>query len=91
VDVNNTRRVVIPLAIAAWKAYYGHMITTVNLPDVIHTQLKVIADVEHRSMNATILVAVERYIEEFSHQARVRELSRDVAQRDAELLDRLAQ
>jgi predicted transcriptional regulator len=67
------------------------MVTTLNLPDQLHEQLKTLAEEEHRSMNATILVAVERYIEERGHRARVRDLARDVAQRDADLLDRLAQ
>ena len=54
-------------------------------------QLKALADEEHRSMNATIIVAVERYVEDQDRRGRVRELAREVAQRDAELLDRLAQ
>jgi predicted transcriptional regulator len=66
------------------------MITTVNLPDELHAALKQIADDEHRSMNATIVVAVEQYVAVRSHRAKVRELAADVAQRDAELLDRLA-
>jgi len=36
------------------------MITTVNLPDELHAQLKQVADQERRSMNATILMAVEQ-------------------------------
>ena len=66
------------------------MVTTLNLPDHLHEQLKALAEEEHRSMNATILVAVERYVAEQGHRSRVRDLARDVAQRDAELLDRLA-
>ncbi len=41
-------------------------------------------------MNATIVVAVEKYVLERNQRARVRELARDVAERDAELLRRLA-
>lgn len=67
------------------------MITTVNLPEELHTQLKQVADEDRRSMNATIVVAVEQYVAARSHRTRVRELARDVASRDAELLDRLAQ
>jgi predicted transcriptional regulator len=67
------------------------MVTTINLPDELHAALKRIADDEHRSMNATILVAVEQYVTVRSHRAKVRQLAADVAQRDAELLDRLAQ
>jgi predicted transcriptional regulator len=67
------------------------MVTTLNLPDDLHAALKRIADDEHRSMNATILVAVEQYVAVRSHRAKVRELAADVARRDAELLGRLAQ
>jgi predicted transcriptional regulator len=67
------------------------MVTTLNLPDELHAALKRIADDEHRSMNATILVAVEQYVAARSHRSKVRELAADVARQDAELLDRLAQ
>jgi predicted transcriptional regulator len=66
------------------------MVTTLNLPDDLHAALKRIADDEHRSMNATILVAVEQYVAVRNHRSKVRELAADVARRDAELLDRLA-
>jgi predicted transcriptional regulator len=66
------------------------MITTVNLPDELHSLLKQVADRERRSMNATILMAVEQYVTERSHRGRVRELAAEVARQDAELLDRLA-
>lgn len=66
------------------------MVTTLNLPDDLHAQLKALAEAEHRSMNATILVAVEQYVEENGRRARVRNLAGEVAQRDAELLGRLA-
>jgi len=66
------------------------MITTVNLPDELHALLKQVADQERRSMNATILMAVEHYVAERSHRARVRDLATEVARQDAELLDRLA-
>jgi len=67
------------------------MVTTVNLPDELHAALKRVADDEHRSMNATILVALEQYVAARSHREKVRGLASDVAGRDAELLDRLAQ
>jgi predicted transcriptional regulator len=67
------------------------MVTTVNLPDELHAALRRVAEEEHRSMNATILVAVEQYVTARSHRSKVRELAADVAQRDAELLGRLAQ
>jgi hypothetical protein len=53
--------------------------------------LRRIADDEHRSMNATIVVAVEQYVAARSHRSKVRELAAEVARRDVELLDRLAQ
>ena len=67
------------------------MVTTVSLPEELHAKLKAVAEAEHRSMNATILVAVEQYVTDRDHQSRVRELGLDVANRDAELLRRLAQ
>jgi predicted transcriptional regulator len=67
------------------------MVTTVNLPDELHARLKQVAEAEHRSMNATIVIAVEQYVDERHRRARVRALAHDVAQRDAELLNRLAQ
>lgn len=67
------------------------MVTTINLPDDLHAALRRVADDEHRSMNATILVAVEQYVAARSHRAKVRGLAADVARQDAELLDRLAQ
>lgn len=67
------------------------MITTINLPDGLHERLKELAEQEHRSMNATIVVAVEEYVSAHNRRARVRDLARDVAGRDAELLRRLAQ
>lgn len=67
------------------------MVTTINLPDGLHERLKELAEQEHRSMNATIVVAVEEYVSAHNRRARVRDLARDVAGRDAELLRRLAQ
>ncbi|WP_320065886.1 ribbon-helix-helix domain-containing protein [Micromonospora sp. RTGN7] len=67
------------------------MVTTVNLPDGLHERLKQLADQERRSMNATIVVAVEEYVSAHSRRSRVRDLAREVAERDAELLRRLAE
>jgi predicted transcriptional regulator len=80
----------IAMAAAVLKQYDDPMITTVNLPEELHAQLKQVADEDRRSMNATIVVAVEQYVAARSHRARVRELAEDVAGRDAELLERLA-
>jgi predicted transcriptional regulator len=67
------------------------MVTTVNLPDELHASLKQVAEAEHRSANATIVVAVAEYVRNHDKRARIRELAADIAQRDQELLDRLAQ
>jgi predicted transcriptional regulator len=67
------------------------MITTVNLPDDLHSKLKELADREHRSVNATLIVAAERYIEEQDHRTRVRDAARRVVELNGDLLDRLAQ
>ena len=67
------------------------MVTTVNLPDELHERLKQLADEEHRSMNATIVVAVAEYVSARSRRARVRDLAGEVVERDAELLRRLAE
>ncbi|MDT5029437.1 MAG: hypothetical protein QOE61_5863, partial [Micromonosporaceae bacterium] len=47
------------------------MVTTVNLPNELHERLKELAEHEHRSMNATIVVAVEEYVSTRSHRSRV--------------------
>lgn len=67
------------------------MITTVNLPDDLHAALKHIAESEHRSANATIVVAVSEYVHRHDKRAQVRSLAEQVAERHEELLDRLGQ
>jgi len=67
------------------------MITTVNLPDDLHAGLKQVADAEHRSANATIVIAVTEYVSRHNKQAKVRALAAEVAERHRDLLDRLAQ
>jgi predicted transcriptional regulator len=66
------------------------MVTTVSLPDGLHEQLKELAGEEHRSMNATIVVAIEEYVSAHNHRARVRDIAHEIAERHAELLRRLA-
>lgn len=66
------------------------MITTVNLPDGLHADLKRIAEAEHRSANATIIMAITEYVSRHDKQAQVRALAAEVAERHEELLDRLA-
>jgi predicted transcriptional regulator len=67
------------------------MITTVNLPDDLHASLKQVAEAEHRSANATIIVAITEYVSRHDKRAKVRALAGEVAERHRELLDRLAQ
>jgi predicted transcriptional regulator len=67
------------------------MITTVNLPDDLHASLKQVAEAEHRSANATIIIAVTEYVSRHDKRTQVRALAAEVAQRHGELLDRLAQ
>ncbi|MBN1173809.1 MAG: Arc family DNA-binding protein [Micromonosporaceae bacterium] len=66
------------------------MVTTVNLPDDLHASLKAVAEAEHRSANATIIVAITEYVNRHDKRARVRALAEDVASQHRELLDRLA-
>jgi hypothetical protein len=46
---------------------------------------------DRQSMDAVIQTAIERYLSERGHHAKVQGLAREVAQRDADLLDRLAE
>lgn len=65
--------------------------TTVTLPDELHGALKRVAADEHRSANATIVVAVEEYVRRRDKRAAVRAIATEVADKHRELLDRLAQ
>lgn len=67
------------------------MVTTVNLPDDLHARLKQVAEAEHRSANATIVVAITEYVSRHDKRAKVHALATEVAERHRELLDRLAQ
>lgn len=66
------------------------MITTVNLPDDLHTSLKKVAEAERRSANSTIIMAVAEYVSRHDKRARVRALAAEVGEQHRELLDRLA-
>jgi predicted transcriptional regulator len=65
--------------------------TTVTLPDELHASLKKLAEAEHRSANATIVVAIEQYVQSRSKRAAVQAIAAEVAEKHRELLDRLAQ
>jgi predicted transcriptional regulator len=66
------------------------MVTTVTFPDALHASLKRVASEEHRSVNATVVVAVTQYIGSHDKTAVVRAMGAEIADRHRELLDRLA-
>jgi predicted transcriptional regulator len=70
--------------------YPEGMITPVELPDELLAALKRVAAAENRPVDAAIVAAVERYVAERNRREHVRELATQVAEQDAELLDRLA-
>ncbi|MER7006882.1 Arc family DNA-binding protein [Dactylosporangium sp. NPDC000555] len=64
--------------------------TTVTLPGELHDSLKQVAAAEHRSANATIVVAVAQYVQNHDKKAAVGAIAAEIAERHRELLDRLA-
>ncbi|MFF3440551.1 Arc family DNA-binding protein [Streptosporangium sp. NPDC002721] len=60
-----------------------------RLPDETHRRLRAVADESGNSLNAEILTAIEEHLERGQTSA-VRAIARKVAERDAELLDRLS-
>jgi predicted transcriptional regulator len=67
------------------------MATTVSLPDDLHVSLKLVAEAEQCSADATIVVAIAEYVSRHDKRVKIRELAADVAARHGELLGRLAQ
>ena len=65
-------------------------ITTITLPDGLHAELRTVAAAEHRSVNATIVIAVTEYVERRNKRAAVRGVAAEIAERHKELLERLA-
>ena len=61
-----------------------------RLPDEIHSRLREVANEDGNSLNSEIVIAIEEHLVRRQTSA-VRAIARKVAQRDAELLDRLAQ
>ena len=64
--------------------------TTLTLPDDLHAALRAVADEERRSVNATMVTALEAFVAARTHKTQVRAAAQQVAERDAELLARLA-
>jgi predicted transcriptional regulator len=67
------------------------MVTTITFPDVLHESLKRVATEEHRSVNATVVVAVTQYVGSHDKRAIVRVMAAEIARKHRGLLDRLAQ
>lgn len=66
------------------------MTRTIDFPDELIDALKEVAADEHRSVNATLIVAAKEYVERRSVRQRAMALGREVVEMDRELLDRLA-
>jgi predicted transcriptional regulator len=60
-----------------------------RLPDELHAQLKAAAAEDDQSVNAEAVAAIADYLAR-RQTAKVREIAREVAKRDAELLELLA-
>ncbi|MBP2705941.1 Arc family DNA-binding protein [Microbispora sp. RL4-1S] len=60
-----------------------------RLPDELHGRLRVTADEDGASLNSEIVTAIEEYLARRQTKT-VRAIARRVAERDAELLDRLS-
>jgi predicted transcriptional regulator len=67
------------------------MTRTIELPDDLAAALKAVAASEHRSVQQTLVIAAQEYVERHNMRARVRESGRRIIEQDQELLDRLAQ
>jgi hypothetical protein len=64
--------------------------TTLKLPAKLNDALRELAAADHRSINATIVVVLEQFVETRSHQTRVAAIGAEIAAKHAELLRRLA-
>lgn len=73
------------------KRYCCRMTRTIELPDELAAALKEVAAAEHRSVQQTLVLAAEEYVERHKLRSRVRESGRRIIEQDKELLDRLAQ
>ena len=73
------------------KQYCFRMTRTIDLPDELAAALREVAAAEHRSVQQTLVLAAQEYVERHKLRARVRESGRRIIEQDRELLDRLAQ
>jgi predicted transcriptional regulator len=73
------------------KRYCCRMTRTIELPDELAAALKEVAAAEHRSVQQTLVLAAQEYVERHRLRSRVRESGRRIIEQDKELLDRLAQ
>jgi predicted transcriptional regulator len=73
------------------KRYRFRMTRTIDLPDDLAAALKEVAAAEHRSVQQTLVLAAQEYVERHKLRSRVRESGRRIIEQDQELLDRLAQ
>ncbi len=67
------------------------MTRTIELPDDLAAALREVAAAEHRSVQQTLVLAAQEYVERHKLRSRVRESGRKIIEQDQELLDRLAQ
>lgn len=67
------------------------MTRTIDLPDELAAALKAIAAAEHRSVQQTLIVAAQEYVDRQNLRTRVRASGQAIIEQDRELLDRLAQ
>jgi predicted transcriptional regulator len=67
------------------------MTRTIELPDDLAAALKEVAAAERRSVQQTLVLAAQEYVERHKVRSRVRESGSRIIEQDKELLDRLAQ
>jgi predicted transcriptional regulator len=70
--------------------YDFRMTRTIELPDDLAAALEEVAAAEHRSVQQTLVLAAQEYVERQQLRSRVRESGRRISEQDKELLDRLA-
>jgi hypothetical protein len=61
-----------------------------RLPDDVHAMLRAAAEEDGNSVNSEAVIAISDYLSR-RQTARVREIARGIAKRDAKLLEMLAQ